>query len=43
MDQFDPYGDDDDQHGTTGRDICLIIIVFGLIGFVLSTLDQWPA
>lgn len=43
MDQFDPYGDDDRQHGTTGRDVCLILIACGLIGLVLVTFEQLPA
>ena len=43
MDQFDPHGDDDDGHGTTGRDVTLILICMILIGFVLSTFEQVPA
>lgn len=42
MDRFDPHGDDDPGHGTTGRDVCLIFIVLGLMGVVLATLDGWP-
>lgn len=40
MDQFDPYGDRDDGHGTTGRDFCLIAVIVGLILFVVSTFDM---
>lgn len=40
MDQFDPYGDRGESHGTTGRDFCLIAVVVGLILFVLSTFEQ---
>lgn len=43
MDQFDPHGDHDDGHGTTGRDVTLILICMILIGFVLSTFEQVPA
>ena len=42
MDRFDPHGDDEHQHGTTGRDVCIIMVVCGLIALVLSTLDRVP-
>lgn len=43
MDHFDPHGDRDDDHGTTGRDVTLILICMILIGLVLSTFEQVPA
>lgn len=35
--------DDRADHGTTGRDVTLILLAMTLIGFVLATLEQVPA
>lgn len=32
-----------EQHGTTGRDVLLIFLIMGLLGFVFSTFERWPA
>lgn len=40
MAPFEPH--DDHEHGTTGRDVTLILLVMILTAFVLTTFDPGP-